>query len=150
MRAKYKKDNSPTKLCVSQGILIPYINDGKIHKIKIRTENDKYKQKYRFIEASSSDPMVWQGNTDAFMIVESELDGILLHQEAGNLIGIAALGAAQLKPDADTTELLKKAGVILVSLDSDEAGAMSAYDWWLKHFDNAKRWPVLIKIKIDS
>ena len=67
-----------------------------------------------------------------------------LHQEAGDLAGVIALGNAQARPDAETHQALKEAGLILVSLDSDQAGAREAWGFWKRTYPNAKRWPVPI------
>ena len=86
--------------------------------------------------------MVLKGETaKAVIIVESELDAILLHQEAGNLVTSIALGNAQTRPDMITDQLLKQAKIILVSLDSDQAGVKESWQWWANHYPNSKRWP---------
>ena len=56
------------------------------------------------------------------MIVESELDAILLHQEAGDLVQVIALGSASARPEQDTVQILRDAETILLSLDNDPAG----------------------------
>ena len=75
------------------------------------------------------------------VIVESELDGLLIEQEAGELAGVVALGSAQAKPDQELNGLLRLASSILVSLDFDEAGASAAWWYWLSNYPNARRWP---------
>lgn len=81
----------------------------------------------------------------AAVIVESELDALLLSQEAGDLAGVVALGNAQAKPDRITHEALTRATVILVSLDTDTAGAKAAWGFWPATYgDKARRWPTPI------
>jgi len=138
---KLKEDGSPTKLRISPGLVIPYIQDGIIQKINIRSFDPESESKYILLEGSASIPMLW-GDTESFIIVESELDGLLLFQEAGDLVSIVALGSATMRPDSELTERLKTALKILVALDSDEAGAQNT-QWWLKYFPNAVRLPVL-------
>jgi len=78
----------------------------------------------------------------AMIVVESELDAWLLHQEAGDLAGVVALGSAQAKPDTRTDEALKGAALALVSLDSDDAGARAAWRFWIDTYGTkVKRWP---------
>jgi hypothetical protein len=77
----------------------------------------------------------------AWVVVESELDAFLLWQEAGDLAGVIALGSAQTKPDQETNRTLQKASLLLIALDSDEAGAKESL-WWKRIYRNAKRWPV--------
>jgi hypothetical protein len=76
--------------------------------------------------------------------VESELDGLLLNQEAGDLAGVVAMGTAQAKPDRITHEALTTAAVILVSLDTDDAGAKAAWAFWPENYGGkVKRWPCI-------
>jgi DNA primase len=75
------------------------------------------------------------------MLVESELDALLICQEAGDLIDVVSLGSASIKPDKATFKILRQTPSILVGLDYDKAGA-EAWLWWSEHFDTALRWPV--------
>jgi hypothetical protein len=85
--------------------------------------------------------MAWNLERAAAVIVESELDGLLLNQEAGDLAGVVAMGSAQAKPDRITCKALT-AAVILVSLDTDDAGAKASWHFWPEQYGTrAKRWP---------
>ena len=75
------------------------------------------------------------------MVLESELDGMLLHQEAGDLAGVVALGNAQTRPDQAAWGALRQSRLILIALDGDAAGAREAWRWWTKHFPQARLWP---------
>lgn len=77
----------------------------------------------------------------AMVMVESELDGMLLHQEAGDLAGVVSLGNAQARPDQVAAAALRQSKLILIALDGDDAGAREAWGWWIKHFPQARRWP---------
>ncbi len=77
----------------------------------------------------------------ASIIVESELDAVLLEQEAGDFITTIALGSAQARPDVNTNVILKQADIVLVALDADLAGAKQAWHWWAENYPNSKRWP---------
>jgi hypothetical protein len=85
--------------------------------------------------------MIWGAGT-AWVVVESELDGLLLHQEAGDLAGVISMGNAQTRPDAETDQALKAADLLLIALDSDAAGAKEAWGFWKRTHPNAKRWPI--------
>ena len=88
--------------------------------------------------------MILSPERAAAVIVESELDGLLLNQEPGDLAGVVALGSAQAKPDRITHEALKAAAVILVSLDNDDAGAKAAWVFWPATYGGkVKRWPCI-------
>ena len=74
------------------------------------------------------------------MVVESELDAILLDQEAGDLISVIGMGSASNRPDQVAHKLLESAEVVLYSFDADLAGT-KAWPWWETHYKNSKRWP---------
>ena len=76
-------------------------------------------------------------------MVESELDALLLAQEAGHLVNVVAMGSASYRPDAETWAKLQDATRVLISLDFDEAGNKAACRWWETHLQGkAKVWPV--------
>lgn len=77
-------------------------------------------------------------------MVESELDGLLISQEAGDMVGVIAMGSAQIRPDQRTDKVLREADLILVALDSDQAGGKEAWGFWKNTYRNARRWPVPI------
>jgi len=140
---KLKDDGSESKLFMPAGLVIPCFHNGQLRRIRIRRNNIKEGDRYYVIPGSSSLPMIF-GQSDYIIIVESELDALLLKQEAGDLIGIIALGTAQARPDEITSDILQKSKKILVSLDTDEAGAKESWSWWLNRFPNAIRWPVIL------
>jgi len=79
------------------------------------------------------------------VVVESELDGLLVFQEAGDLAAIVALGSAMTKPDPAAHQLLENSETIMVSLDCDDAGAKAAWGFWLTTYgDKVKRWPCIM------
>lgn len=139
----FNEQGKNTKLWLPVGLVIPCFNDGQLIRIRIRRNNPSDDDgKYYIVPGSSMTPMML-GNSICFILVESELDAILLHQEAGDLIMAIALGSSDTKPDRVLYERLKQANKILVSLDSDEAGATSTWKFWMKHFSQASRWPVI-------
>ena len=52
------------------------------------------------------------------------------------------MGNASNRPDQETDQALREAGLILVSLDSDQAGATEAWGFWKRTYPNARRWPI--------
>jgi DNA primase len=131
----------PKRLWIPAGLVIPFLHDGKVHRVRVRRADPGDGQRYIVLPGSSNAPMVWGDDCKAFMILESELDGVLLHQEAGELTGVIALGSASSRPDVHTTELLRNTEQILVALDGDDAGAKNSWQWWPEHFNRARRWP---------
>ena len=86
----------------------------------------------------------WFGDREraVFVVVEAELDGLLIHQEAGDLVGVVALGAANYRPDKEAHRLLTGAELVLCALDSDGAGKKEAWNFW-KDTYGAERCPPL-------
>lgn len=136
-----KEDGKPKKLWIPAGIVIPCYTDSILQRVRIRRQDPIWGPPYILLSGSNSSPMVLGANQNIFIVVESELDAILLHQEIGNIAGVMALGNAQTRPDMRTTELLRKAELILMSLDTDTAGAKESWKWWTGNFNQAKRWP---------
>lgn len=136
-------------LCLSQGLVIPCFVDGQINRLRIR----KPEGEPRYIVVPTTPPGSGMGpmiippaalpgrRGAAWVIVESELDALLLAQDAGELVGAAALGSVSTRPDGSLFDALKAADSILVALDFDDAGAKS-WPWWQTHFPQADRWVV--------
>lgn len=137
---KIKENGTPAKLWLPRGLVIPCFSDNGIERLRVRRPEPNAAPRYIFIPGGSSAPMVL-GNSEYCVVVESELDGLLLHQEAGDLVTAIAIGNAQTRPDRKATDILQAAKKILVSLDDDEAGAKNAWEWWLTNFPNAVRLP---------
>ena len=131
----------PTRTYLKAGLIIPHFKDGKVIGLKIRKENPGTGGRYTHVGGSDASPMVW-GEGTAWVVVESELDGLLIHQEAGDIAGVIAMGSASNRPDQETDRTLRAAGVVLVSLDSDAAGAKEAWGFWKRTYPNARRWPI--------
>ena len=133
-----KDDGRPKALWIPRGIVIPYIADGVILRVRIRRPEGE--PRYYVLPGSSMSTMLIERDRRAFVVVESELDAIAV--AAGNtLAGAVALGSVSAKPDAETFSVLQGAIQILNALDYDSAGA-KAFDWWAEHFERCARWPV--------
>lgn len=138
------KDNGkPRRMWLPAGLVIPTRRKAGLASLKVRrsawTTEDEF-PKYVAVAGSVPGLALGGGNGKPVVIVESELDAVLVHQEAGGLVGALALGTASGKPDADATAYLRAAPRLLVALDFDEAG-FKAFPWWRQHFAQAKPWP---------
>jgi DNA polymerase I-like protein with 3'-5' exonuclease and polymerase domains len=131
------------RLFIPAGLVIPGFYQGQICRLRIRKSNREDGYKYHIVPNSSRHPMITPGKTDYVMVVESDLDAILLSQEAGDLIHVMAMGSCSAKPDERAFQVLSQAEIILISLDDDDAGTKSAFSWWLKHFPHANFWPII-------
>ncbi|MDX9788904.1 MAG: CHC2 zinc finger domain-containing protein [Desulfobacterales bacterium] len=140
-----EKTGKPKKLWIPRGLVIPYLVDGPVYRIRIRRPKVDVQSnngpRYYFVPGSSPAIMLIGKRQRAYMVVESELDGILIGQDAGDLTGVVALGTSASKPDSRCAADISAAAVLLVSLDSDAAGE-KASGWWLDNFIQADRWPV--------
>ena len=147
-----KKENGRSRmLWIPQGLIIPYSVDGIIQRIRVRRpEEHRTKENpypYYVVPGSSMSTMVIGSERRAFVIIESELDGIAC-AAAQDLAGAVALGTLEGKPDAAAYAILKGALQILNALDYGDKGggkkaAERAMKWWLDNFsDRCDRWPV--------
>jgi len=142
--------NRDKRMHLSQGITIPcFAEDGEtVVRVRFRldkpiikkTAEGKKEDRYILLAGGNTRPMLWDGRHIVTMIVESELCGWLLYQEAGDLVNVVALGNAQKKPDKATDELLRKSELILFALDYDDAG-ITQLPWWERQYKNLKHWP---------
>lgn len=123
--------------------MIPSFKDDQPAKIKIRrndwTAGDAL-PKYVEISGSAQSLSIYGDISKPLIIVESELDAILIQQEASEFICSIALGGVSKKPDAKLHELLQQAPSILLSLDFDNPGKKH-YSFWMRHYSNLKPWP---------
>ena len=140
----HREDGTERRQWIPAGLVIPHIIDGAVHRLRIRRNDPGDGSRYVVISGSSAGPMILNSDRAALVVVESEIDAILLHQEAGDLAGVVAMGTATAKPDRITHDLLTTAAVILVSLDTDEAGAKAAWSFWPDTYgDKVRRWPCI-------
>ena len=148
-----KEQRSITSLAFQQGILIPWIIDGHIHRLRVRKTvvKDKKDPRYLWIEGSGNDIICLNPSAKAHCVVESDLDGLLIDWIAGDFVGAVPLGSCSTKPKSTVMGLLRSSLRILVALDSDgvirdnrvHAPGAKASLWWLETFPAAaRRWPV--------
>jgi len=115
------KDHMPSK------ILIPcYDSQGRLIRIRFRIDNPKPGQeRYRISKGSNSyfPSPLGLSNGKPVVLVESELDAILVAQEAGPRVGVLGIGTTGAKfTPAMVRYLNEKIPLILISLDNDRGG----------------------------
>jgi DNA primase len=134
------KDNGqPKKFWMPAGLCIPMMHDGAVLRVRVRRPQGE--PRYYVLRGSSGAAMIVGKINTVAVVVEAELDAVLLHQEAGDLVAVVALGNSSSRPDVAAAELLGRARLILVALDADRAGAREAWGWWREHYAQARRWP---------
>lgn len=147
-------DGKPKLLWIPAGLVIPLATfpgqkeqsqDEGVKRLRIRRNNPGDGPRYVIVAGSTMSPIVLESDKNIFIIVESELDAWLVWQEAADLIGIMAMGAAGMKPDVFSHSLLIKSEKILNALDYDPAGARNSWKFWPDTYgQKVKRWPVPI------
>jgi len=140
---EFRSDGRPKKICLPAGIVIPSFGyDGNLIRIRIRREVPFDGRRYDVIPGSSMAPLIIGKEKEVFCIVESDLDAWLIHQEAGDLVGVCSLGSVTYKPDQLLHAVLTKSALILLSLDADEAGKRESWGFWVNTYGKkVKRWP---------
>lgn len=135
---EFWNDGRLKMLKIPIGLVIPYIIDGVIHRLKVRRPEGE--PRYYWIEGSSRSTMILGRERRAFVVVESELDAIAVVASCP-LVGSVAMGSVRVKPDTDAYAVLQGSLQILNALDYDTPGA-KAMAWWNEQFDQCDRWPV--------
>jgi DNA primase len=137
-----KENGKQKRQWTPAGLTIPYCQNTDVLRIRIRrTKADEY-GRYIMLSGSSNEAMTLWTDQKSVAIVESELDAILITQDAGDIVGVIAMGSAQMKPDVNLHARLMKAERVLVCLDSDAAGARAAWGHW-QTYPGFKRWPTI-------
>ena len=132
-------DGRPGKVWFPAGLVIPCFAGDKVARLRVRRAAGD--PRYVIVPGSSRASFLSGTGRHAVVVVESELDALLLAQEAGDLVTVAAVGSVTGRPDIFLHGMLETVPLVLIALDNDEAGA-AAVAWWLKHYRNAERWPV--------
>lgn len=143
LRPELKENGRPRRMWLPAGLVIPSRRKAGLVAVKVRrvtwTPEDIF-PKYFAVAGSPPGLALGGRSSKPVVIVESELDAVLIDQEAGDLVGALALGAASGKPDADATAFLRTVPLLLIALDYDQAGR-DAILWWRRHFAQAVHWP---------
>jgi len=140
-----EKDGKKKKLWIPRGLVIPYRRGGVLQRIRIRRPKEHLRSekdpRYYLLPGSSAMPWLIGEKRRAYIVIETELDGLLVDQEACDLVGVLSLGAASNMPDDYCHQHLAEALVILNALDFDQAGG-KAWPKWQATYPQAERWPV--------
>jgi hypothetical protein len=140
--AVMKENGKPKKLALPAGLVIPKLQNGRVVRVRIRRAIPYGDSRYWTVSGSNTGVMSIPGEEKGIvLVVESDLDAMLIWQEAGDLATVMSLGSAQARPDQEALRTLQNAKEILVALDTDDAGAREAWQWWKQHFKQARRWP---------
>jgi DNA primase len=111
------------RVFLSAGVIIPWIIDGTIWKVNIR----RFEQDPKYLQIRGSQPGLFGAENMAgkptVFLVEGEFDAMLLHQEAGDLVGVGTFGSASIREiDYRWVSRLLSSQRIFIMGDSDKAG----------------------------
>ncbi|MCP3965468.1 MAG: hypothetical protein GY718_03815, partial [Lentisphaerae bacterium] len=80
-----QKTGKPKKLWLPAGIVIPYWDENKLVRIRIRRLKEDNFGKYIIVSGSDARPFIIPSDRYSYcLIVEAELDGIMIHSLVGN------------------------------------------------------------------
>lgn len=142
------------KIYLPAGLVVPTFRKTGSVAVKIRRRNwqpgDAW-PKYQAIKGGGNGALILGKSGLPVVLVESELDALLIAQEASDLCAVMALGSASNRPHVAAADFLKSSPAILVALDFDKPDAKGqragarAWLWWKEHFQQARRWPPAIE-----
>ncbi len=138
------------KIWLPMGLVLPFFVAGQAVKIKIRRPHPESgpealrDKKYWEVSPGGAQGLYFvygRPEWTVWVIIETERDAAMVWQHTHPLrIGVMGTGSASARPDAAATAILSRASLILLALDSDQAGAW-ARGWWEEHFPASRRWP---------
>jgi hypothetical protein len=124
--------------------VIPVIVDGAVIRLRIRRQH--IDPRYVLVKGSCVEPLyIPSGDPRACVIVEAELDAIMLHQWAGDLVSVMATGSTTIRPSARQVEMLRQHSMLLLAFDYDgkpgDRPGFKACQWWRQTFEQASLFP---------
>jgi hypothetical protein len=142
-----KENGRERKVWLPKGLAIPRYDPVSRSLLGIKVRRDDWKKgddlpKYVEIVGSSNVVGIFGDITRKIAVVlESELDAIVVQQEAGDLCFSLSLGGAGTKRmDKFTQSLLSQCSLVLLATDYDSAG-LNEIHWWKEHLPAAEYWP---------
>jgi hypothetical protein len=114
------------------GIVIPWLESGRLTRIKVRRLGLFRGTKY--IEAFASGWRVYPGPEAIWpgkplIIAEGEFDRILLAQELADLASVVTIGSASSRPEESTLLAMLRCPKWFIALDADKTGDKAADNW---------------------
>ncbi len=121
---------SEGKVFLPRGIVIPHYDEqGTLWGIKVRLPVPSDGE-HRYRAIAGSKPTLYGVQTlaghDVAIVTEGELDACLLHQEAGDLVGVVTLGSTEGKLDGRGLAALLPMRRVLAAYDADQPGQHGA------------------------
>lgn len=121
---------APGKLLFPEGLVIPYIVDKNLKKVTIFKHNSDSPDKTHVIMGSCQVSMILGDKKKTVAVVEDIMDGLYLHQEAGEKLCVMIPHKLDTSPDPAANKLLGKAESILFCCkESSDKGISSPEHW---------------------
>lgn len=142
------------QIWIPVGLLIPYFENGKLIRLRIRQENPVSTDRFILVTGSStnyldhsiadkSEPLSKEtADTvppNIVMVVEAELDGWLLHdqaKQAGLPLTVLSIGNSSTRPNESAHAIISGATQVLSCLDCDQAGDTETV-WWNNQYPHS-------------
>lgn len=125
------------KLIIPRGLVIPSFWKNSIERVRVRRigwkKGDNF-GKYQVMSGGRDSPCVIGDPRRYLFILESELDGMILAQEAPQ-VPVVCLGSSTANPTFEIASIIRKSERVIFIPDIDDAGA-KAYAKWKNHFSN--------------
>lgn len=139
------------QIWIPEGLVIPYFKNDQLVRLRIRQSNLREGSTDRFllVAGSSMDYMTYPSLTPDMavlkktpcIVVESELDGWLLHdqiQKTKALLTVFAIGNSSSRPNQTAHEIFIASKQVNICLDNDEAGNTETI-WWMNQYHPRSR-----------
>lgn len=120
----------PGKLLFPEGLVIPYIVDKSLKKLTIFKFNSESPDKIHVITGSCQISMILGNPKKTVAVIEDVMDGLYLHQEAGEKLCVLIPHKLDTSPDLAANKLLEKAETILFCSKQSSAEGISSPDRW--------------------
>ena len=121
---------------VPRGILIPWRERDDVWALKVRLTDDAEQgvtTTPKYGQVTGGRPALFGAHTllnrDAVIVTEGEFDAMLIHQYAGDLVGVVTLGSAAARVGWAWLCEFMTVKTILAAQDADAAGSKAA-SWW--------------------
>jgi hypothetical protein len=123
------EDGRRALVWLPRGIVLPWLADGKLWHLKVRTAATNPNERYRAVRGGH--PWLYGADTLSperpVLLVEAELCAQLVSQEAGDLVGTASLGGCNRALSERALERLAACPAQLLAHDADVEGDNGAH-----------------------
>src|ERR671929_80884 len=121
-----RADGRPGWVRIPCGIVLPWLLDGQLWQLKVRTNREQPK----YLAISGGHPCLFGADTlvpgEPAILAEGEFDALLLWQEVSDVVGVATLGSCHRGISTRALRYLLGWPQLLVAYDVDAEGEKGA------------------------